>query len=75
MLALDAAEGMDLLCRALEREEEEKLFARWINGYQHMSFAAFKGALTPPDRRDEGEILDDVGRILTAWEGVRDGTV
>lgn len=68
---------MDLLRHALEQEEEEKLFARWINGYQHMSFAAFKAALTPPDSRDEAEILDDVGQILTAWEGVRvqDGNI
>lgn len=62
---------MDLLRHAMEAEEEDRLFRRWINGYQHLSFDAFRAELAvPPDRPTE-EILMDVGEILSAWEVMR----
>lgn len=68
---MDAEEGIDLLLYAMEAEENDRLFQRWVNGYQHMSFSAFRDELTPKPDRPTEEILEDVGSILNSWEVTR----
>lgn len=68
---MDAEDGMDLLLYAMEAEENDRLFQRWINGYQHMGFDAFRAELTPKPDKPAEEILEDVGDILSAWEVTR----
>lgn len=71
ILALEAEEGIALLLHAMEAEEKEHIFQRWINGYQHMSFDAFRAQLTPPEKKSEAEIMEDVSGIMHAWEVTR----
>lgn len=68
---MDAEDGISLLLHAMDAEETEKLFQRWINGYQHMAFSAFKAALTPKPNKSTEEIVKDIGSILEAWEVTR----
>lgn len=55
----------------METEETERMFQRWINGYQHMSFDAFRAELTPKPDKPTEEIMEDVGNIMRAWEVTR----
>lgn len=71
ILALEAEDGITLLLHAMEAEETERLFCRWINGYQHMSFDAFRAQLTPKPDKSTEEILEDVDDIMQAWEVTR----
>ena len=69
---MEAEDGVALLVHAVEAEETERLFQRWINGYQHMSFDQFRAELTPkPDKTTE-EIMEEVGDIMRAWEVTRE---
>ena len=69
---MEAEDGVALLVHAVEAEETERLFQRWINGYQHMSFDQFWAELTPqPDKTTE-EIMEEVGDIMRAWEVTRE---
>ena len=70
-MALEAEDGMALLLHAMEAEETEHIFQRWINGYQSMSFDAFRAKLTPPEAKTTEEILEDVGEIMHSWEVTR----
>ena len=72
---MDAEEGTALISHAFELEEEDRLFQRWINGYQTMSFSDFKAAVIRPPEKPTAEILDDVANIMTAWEVERDGDI
>lgn len=69
---MDAEEGIALLIHAMEAEETERMFQRWINGYQHMSFNDFRAELTPKPDKPTGEIMEEVGGIMRAWEVTRD---
>lgn len=62
---------MDLLIHAMEEEETDRLFKRWINGYQHMSFSEFRAELMPKPDKPTEEIMEDVGNIMRAWEVTR----
>ena len=55
----------------MEVEEREHIFQRWINGYQHMSFDAFREQLVPQEEKTQEEILVDVGDIMREWEVTR----
>ena len=68
---MDAEDGIALLLHAMEAEETERIFQRWINGYQHMSFDAFRAELTPKPDKPTEEIMEDVGNIMQAWEVTR----
>ena len=70
-MALEAEDGISLLLHAMEAEETEHIFQRWINGYQHMSFDAFRAQLTPPEAKSTEAILEDVGEIMSTWEVTR----
>lgn len=69
---MEAEDGMDLLSHAVEAEETERLFQRWINGYQHMSFDQFRAELTPKPDKPTEEIMEEVGDIMRAWEVTRE---
>lgn len=66
---------MDLLLHAMEAEETERIFQRWINGYQSMSFDAFRYELTPKPEKSTEEIMEDVENIMAAWEVTRNGNI
>lgn len=73
---MDAEDGMALLQHAAEREQELMLFARWVAGPQFsMSFDEFKAQLNRPPEKPAAAILEDVGNIMTAWEGQRHGNL
>lgn len=67
-------DGYELISYALDAEMEEKLFLRWVAGYQFaMEFKEFKmhagGETGMPnvakaDNRTAGEILDTVKEII-----------
>ena len=75
ILYLEAEEGIALLLYAMETEETDRLFSRWINGYQTMGFDEFRAALTPVPDKPAEEILEDVGDILQTWEVRRNGNL
>ena len=68
---MPAEDGIALLQHAVEAEETERMFERWINGYQHMSFDAFRAELMPKPDKSAADILNDVGNIMQAWEVTR----
>lgn len=71
---MDAEEGVALLRYALEREEDELIFRRWVQGPQYtMSFDAFKASLAKPKDKPSEVILEDVETILGAFEAERMG--
>lgn len=67
-------DGYELISYALDAEREEKLFLRWVAGYQFtMEFKEFKmlagggtgmSDATKTDNRTAGEILDTVKDII-----------
>lgn len=69
---MEAEDGVALLVHAVEAEETERLFQRWINGYQHMSFDQFRAELTPKPDKPTEEIMEEVGDIMRAWEVTRE---
>jgi hypothetical protein len=62
-------EGIKLIEYGIEKEQEDKLFQRWVAGYQHSeSFDDFKNKLINKhisDNKTEEEILSDVAVILS----------
>ena len=67
-------DGYELISYALDAELEEKLFLRWVAGYQFaMEFKDFKmqaggdirmASVEKADNRTAGEILDTVKEII-----------
>lgn len=75
-MAMEANAGIALLEYAIEKEEDQLLFARWVQREQYaMSFSAYKAELKKAQKRisvkSTNEILDDVGTILRAFEKER----
>lgn len=69
---MDAEAGITLLEYALEQEEEQRIFDRWIQGAQYsMSFESFKTSLTKRPAKSEKAVLEDVENILCAFEKER----
>ena len=68
-------EGMEILQYAMDADVEDKLYLRWINGYQSsMGFDEFKSKLTVKnavsnDNRTAEEILDHVEKMMEAFNG------
>ena len=66
---MSADEGIPLLVYALEKEEDDRIFLRWVQAAQTvMSFDAFKESLRPKSKKTDKEVLDDVEHILTSFE-------
>lgn len=58
---MDADDSVPVMLQAKQRETEEKIFQRWINGYQwEMGFEEFKRTLRPFTSGDAKEILKNV---------------
>ncbi len=70
-MAMDAEDGIALLIHAMEAEETERIFQRWINGYQHVNFDDFRAELTPKPDKSTEKIMEEVGDIMRAWEVTR----
>ena len=69
---MDANAAVSLLEHAFEQEEDQRIFARWVQGAQYkMSFSDFKKALRKPPVKSTDAILNDVGNILQAFEKER----
>ena len=67
--ALPFAEGAELLKFAEEQENEEKIFLRWVVGYQTTTaYGDFKNKLLKncrySDNKTEAQILDNVSDII-----------
>ena len=63
---------MDLLLYAFEKEEDDLVFRRWVQGaHNYVSFDSFKAGLTPVPPKSEAAILEDVEDILTKFEDAR----
>lgn len=71
---MDADDGVRLLEHAFEKEEDQLLFARWVQHEQYViSFDDFKAALHRKrlPAKPTKAILEDVGSILQAFEQER----
>jgi hypothetical protein len=65
--------GVEIVKKAFEKVYEDKIFARWISGYQHVPFDDFKqGVSAPKITKTDEEILADVKNIIDSM-GVQDG--
>lgn len=65
IFSLEINEALSHIDFLFEKQEEELIFQRWINGPQfYMSLEAFKEKLQPIELRDEEEILDEVYEII-----------
>lgn len=66
---LPAEAGISLFTFAFEKEEDEKLFSRWVGYAQYeISFEEFKRRLQPV-RVDEKKTLAEIDRLMdsTNW--------
>lgn len=70
ILDLPIDEGYEFVKNALEREKEEKLFLRWVVGYQSTTtYEEFKHKLMQgTDNRSSEEILNGVESIMNAFK-------
>ena len=69
---MDAEAGITLLEYALEQEEDQRLFERWVQDAQYsMSFESFKESLKKRPAKSEKAVLEDVENILCAFEKER----
>lgn len=62
-------DGISLLVYAFEKEDEDKLFDRWVNAAQYeVSFDEFKRNLQPVTI-DEKKTLEDIDELMagTTW--------
>ena len=62
-------DGISLLVYAFEKEDEDKLFDRWVNAAQYeVSFDEFKSKLQPV-AIDEKKTLEDIDELMsgTTW--------
>lgn len=69
--------GISLLAFAFEKEDEEKLFARWVGFAQYeLSFEDFKRKLKPVkvDEKKTLERLDDL-MSRTSWKKEDNGNI
>jgi hypothetical protein len=65
--------GTEIVKKAYEQVHESKLFARWVSGYQHVSFDEFKHSVSAPKiTKTDEEILADVKSIIDSM-GVQNG--
>lgn len=65
-------EAIDYIIFLYEEDNDEKLFLRWVNGYQDtMTFDQFKEELNARvfEPKSEKEILDDVYDIIRMTNG------
>lgn len=73
VLEMPAEDGLALLLHAIEQEENDRIFSRWVCGPQYqVSFEEFKKALMRKKTvKSTKEILQDVENIMEAFEQER----
>lgn len=68
ILKLELEEFIEQLNFTITEASEEKIFTRWVNGYQHMLFTEFKDSVTVTnakyDERSVEEILKGLSSIF-----------
>lgn len=58
---MPGADYLELMIHLKKQENDEKLFFRWVVGYQYeMSFDEFKQKITPMRTRPDEEIMNEV---------------
>ncbi len=73
---MSADDSVPLLFFGFEREEEEKIFARWIPVQDAISFEEFKESLTRRSiLKSNKEIMADVNSIIMAAKRESDGNI
>ena len=63
-------DGISLLTYAFEKEDEDKIFARWVGFAQYeVGFEEFKRRLTPA-KVDEKKTIERIDELMekTAWQ-------
>lgn len=69
-------DAYDLIQALTEQNYEDKLFFRWVVGYQdQMSFDEFKAELKPVKIQSEEEILANVYDIIERTNGGLNGNI
>lgn len=64
-MQMDADEALSFITFLFEKDEEDKLFLRWMHGPQFSySFDEFKAQLMPQEIKPDEEILDEVFEII-----------
>lgn len=69
------ADALDLIAFMNEKEHEERIYLRWVIGYQmQMGYAEFKNNLMQAsidanDKRSADTILDSVEEVLAMFGG------
>ena len=62
-------DGYELIKFALDEENEQKMYLRWVVGYQSLiSFAEFKNKvrqMSIQDNRDSEDILESVEKMMS----------
>lgn len=73
MLALPLSEGLELIIEAIRNDSNEKLYMRWLSGYQNVSFEEFKKSLTKNEDNRSAEEIDDYLTALFRNKGDKNG--
>lgn len=67
ILNMDYVEGIAMYIEAVNSQKDDRLFFRWVIGYQNsMSFDEFKNKLNPPQPEEPSVIHEKVKNILEA---------
>lgn len=70
VLSLDADDAIDFIAHAFQKRDEEKLWQRWLVGYQfEMSFDEFRLRLTPSKPKKDEEVIEDAFSIIAMVNG------
>ena len=70
VLALSFEDAADLISFAFEKRDEERLWQRWLIGYQFdMSFDEFRLRLTPSKPKKDEDVIDDALSIIAMANG------
>lgn len=68
-MEMDFILGFEYIVTAMENFQEDKVYQRWINGYQHIEYSEFKKKMghvkESQDNRSEETILESVRNILS----------
>ncbi len=66
---MDHSDGFAIYNKAFDRKVEEKLFMRWVFGYQHaMGFDEFKARCKPVEQKSAEEVYDKVKGIMEKFK-------
>lgn len=69
ILAMQFEAALEIIVYAIKQENDDKLFQRWIHGYQEMSFDDFKDAIGAnkeviQDNKNVSDIFVDLKNVF-----------